>query len=277
MKKLILVLTAVVFLFSAALAEDLSALTDEELQALYQNVEAEMVRRALTAGQGTEFEASEVRDRVTAFFTYWSVNDLDKMLEMCSSGWKAAAADLRTELFKLLLNRTPLDLEIESAAPIAGESPDGFSYYYVTATSRLDRNNGTAPRQYRIRLLVRKEEDGLWYIDPTSLNECEDAEAEFPAEATAAPEGQAGADAADMVLYYQPSGGEYYHADQNCKRVHPKFLPLQDSFLFSELNDEPYRNLKPCEICGAPPAPEAETFGGTSDVTDGETPPKPGT
>ena len=56
MKKLILILTAVTLLFSsAALAEDLSALTDEELQALYQNVEAEMARRELTAGQGTEF------------------------------------------------------------------------------------------------------------------------------------------------------------------------------------------------------------------------------
>ena len=252
MKKLILVLTAVVFLFSAALAEDLSALTDEELQALYQNVEAEMARRELTAGQGTEFEAGEVRDRVTAFFSYWSVNNLDKMLEMCSSGWKASAAEPRTELFKILQNRTPVDLEIESAAPIAGESPDGFSYYYVTATSHLDRNNGTAYRKYRIHLLVRKEEDGLWYIDPTGLNDCEDAEAESPAEATAAPESEAGADAADMVLYYQPSGGEYYHLDQNCKRVNPTFLPLQGNFLYSELNDEPYRNLKRCEVCGAP-------------------------
>ena len=259
MKKLILILTAVVFLFSAALAEDLSALTDEELQALYQNVEAEMARRELTAGQGTEFEAGEVRDRVTVFFTYWSVNNLDKMLEMCSSGWKASAADPRTELFKILLNRTPVDLEIESAAPIAGESVDGFSYYYVTVTSHIDRNNGTAYRKYRFRFLVRKEEDGLWHIDPTGLNDCEDAEAESPAEATAAPEGDTGAYTADTVLYYQPSGGEYYHADQNCPRVNPTFLPLQGCFLYSQLNDEPYRNLKRCEICGAPFRPEDQS------------------
>lgn len=259
MKKLILILAAVTLLFSsAALAEDLSALTDAELIALYENAEAEIARRGLTAEKGMDFEASEVRDCVTVFFTYWSVNNLDKMLEMCSSGWKASAADPRTELFKILRNRTPVDLEIESASPIAGESPDGFPYYYVTATSRLDRNNGTAYRKYRIRLLVRKEEDGLWYIDPTGLNDCEDAEEEFPVETTAAPEG--GADTADMVLYYQPSGGEYYHADRNCPRVHPSFLPLQGSFLYSELNDEPYRDLKPCEICGAPLSPETDPF-----------------
>ena len=197
MKKLILILTAVTLLLSsAALAEDLSALTDGELLALYQNVEAEMGRRGLPAGQETEFEATTVRDRVVCFFSFWSANDLDEMLAVCSSGWKAGLADPRTELFKILRNRTPLDLEIESAAPIAGESPDGLSYYYVTVTSRLDRNNGTAPKQYRIRLLVRKEEDGLWYIDPTGLNDCEDAEAEFPAEATAAPESDASTDAA---------------------------------------------------------------------------------
>ena len=274
-KKLFLILTAVILLFSSAvLAEDLSALTDEELLALYQNVETEIGRRGNSANQKTEFEAAAVRDRVTTFFTWWSVNNLDEMLKMCSSGWKASAADPRTELFKILLNRTPLDLEIESAAPIAGESPDGFSYYYVTATSRLDRNNGTAPKQYRIRLLVRKEEDGLWYIDPTGLNDCENAEEEFPAEATATPESSAGTETAETVLYYQPSGGEYYHADRNCKRVNPTFLPLQGSFLYSELNNEPYRNLKPCEICGAPPAPEAdpfhfETFGEVLDATDG--------
>lgn len=274
MKKLILILAAVTVLFSsAALAEDLSALTDAELIALYENAEAEIARRGLSAEKGTDFEASEVRDCVTVFFTYWSVNNLDKMLEMCSSGWKASAADPRTELFKILLNRTPVDLEIESASPIAGESPDGFPYYYVTATSRLDRNNGTAYRKYRIRLLVRKEEDGLWYIDPTGLNDCEDAEEEFPVETTAAPEG--GADTADMVLYYQPSGGEYYHADRNCPRVHPSFLPLQGSFLYSELNDEPYRDLKPCEICGAPAAPETDpfhfkTFGEVLDITNRE-------
>ena len=253
MKKLILILTAVTLLFSsAALAEDLSALTDGELLALYQNVEAEMARRELSSGQGTEFDTAAVRDRILTFFTWWSCNSLDEMLEMCSSGWKASAADPRTELFKILRNRTPLDLEIESAAPIAGESPDGFPYYYVTVTSRLDRNNGTASRKYRVHLLVRKEEDGLWYIDPTGLNDCEDAEEEIPAEATAAPEGEAGTDTADMVLYYQPSGGEYYHLDQNCKRVNPTFLPLQGHFLYSELNDEPYRELKRCEICGAP-------------------------
>ena len=274
MKKLILILAAVILLFSSALAEDLSIMTDGELLALYENVQAEMTRRELSAKQTTDFEATAVRDRATHFFICWSMNDLDGMLSLCGSGWKAGLENPRTELFRLLQNRTPLDLEIQSASPIAGESPDGFPYYLVTATSHVDRNNGKPALKYLFHILMRKEDDGLWYLDPTSLSNSEKAEEEFPAEATAVPEADAGADAAETVLYYQPSGGEYYHADRNCPRVNPKYLPLQDSFLYSELNEAPYRDLKSCEICGAPAAPETDpfhfkTFGEVLDATDG--------
>ena len=74
--------------------------------------------------------------------------------------------------------------------------------------------------------------------------------------------------AADTKLYYQPTGGEYYHLDQNCIRVHSSYLPLQGCFLYSELNDEPYRDLKPCEICGAPLRPEAENSPSETKETD---------
>ena len=258
MKKIFLILIAVMLFFSSAsLAEDLSALTDREVLALYQGVQAEMERRGLSAKQGTEFEAADVRDRVTAFFSFWSSNDLNNMLEICNSGWKSACENPLTELFTILRNRTPLDLEIRSASPIAGESVDGLQYYLVTVTTLMDRNDGRDPVRYLFRFLMRKEEDGLWYLDPTSFNNSEDAEEAFTAEAT---EGENDAGMAETVLYYQPDGGEYYHLDQNCRRVNPALLPLQGSFLYSELNSEPYRNLKRCEICGAPLAPETDPF-----------------
>ena len=267
MKKLLTVIVAIAVLFSAAaLADDLSALTDEELYKLYQDVEEEIARRNLPAGPETDGEANEVTQCVYEFFCYWSSNDLDNMLTLCDSGWKARSADPRTELFRILANRTPLNMEIQSAGAIAGESPDGLQYYLVTVVTLLDRNNGKAPLKYLLRLLVKKESDGLWRVDPTSLEPDEETKAAFPAEAAAAPE---------TVLYYSPAGGEYYHADRNCRRVNPAFLPLQGSFLYSELSEEPYRSLKPCEICGAPAAPETDPFRFGSfrealDAADGE-------
>ena len=251
MRKFIAIMAAITVLFStAAFADDLSALTDEELLALHQDVLAEMERRWLPSEPETDSELAEITGRVISFFAAWNKNDTDEMLALCDSGWKATVEDPRTELLRILANRTAMDTEIRAVKEIAGEGPDGLTYYLVTVTAELDRNNGKAPEMYYIQLLVRKEKDGLWYVNPTGLNSNEKTEEEFPEEAE--PESEDEAAVTGTLLYYSPEGGEYYHLDQNCKRVNPKYLPLQGSFLYSELNDEPYRELKPCEICGAP-------------------------
>ena len=56
----------------------------------------------------------------------------------------------------------------------------------------------------------------------------------------------------NTVLYYSPEGGRYYHLDQNCPSVNPKYLPLEGQFTYAQLGDEPYVSLKPCSICEAP-------------------------
>ena len=53
-------------------------------------------------------------------------------------------------------------------------------------------------------------------------------------------------------LYYCPEGGQYYHADQNCRAVHEKYLPLKGTFVYEELENEAYKDLQPCSVCGAP-------------------------
>ena len=94
--------------------------------------------------------------------------------------------------------------------------------------------------------------------DPANLTEKSEKEPEVneiaaPVVQTPVPE-----ITADTILYYNPSGGEYYHLDQNCRRINERYLPLKGSFRYSELNDKAngFSRLKPCEICGAPvPAP----------------------
>ena len=260
-----MVLVAAVVLFSAAAsAEDLSSLTDAELLALHRDVLAEMAHRGLPDLPETDGVLTDITKRVISFFAAWNRNDLDGMLELCDSGWRAIAGDPRTELLRILANRTPQDATVERADEIAGEGPEGLAYYMVTVTSTMDRNNGKAADKYRVRLLVRQEKDGLWYVDPSGLDNSEREEGEIPPEAAAEPAEYAEGTPAGTalyypgtVLYYQPGGGNYYHMDQNCLSVNPEYLPLQGSFLYSELNDEPYQNLKPCEVCGAPVRQEA--------------------
>ena len=170
MKKLMTALVAITVLFSAAAsANDLSGMTDLELYALHQDVLDEMMRRGLPEEAGDDIDLPDLSERVGLFFKYWNGNNPDEMLALCDSGWKAGLEEPRSELFRILANRTPMDFTMEAVDLIAGEGPENLAYYRVTAVSHLDWNNGTACEKYRIRLLVRKEEDGLWHIDPTGL------------------------------------------------------------------------------------------------------------
>lgn len=250
MKKMIIILIIVTVLFSAfAFADDLSAMTDEELYALHEEILSEMTRRGLPAEQEVYPDPEDISKRVFSFFVYWSDNNPVEMLTLCDSGWKSAFENPQTELERILAGRTPLDFVIGTVDKVAGEGPDNLPYYLVTGFSHLGQNDGTAYEQYRIRLLVRKEADGLWYINPSGLENCEITEEEISAETMSESGDDAGTVAMNTVLYYQPTGGEYYHRDPNCRMVNSKYLPLQGIFLYSELEEEPYCNLKPCQIC----------------------------
>ena len=99
---------------------------------------------------------------------------------------------------------------------------------------------------------MTREADGLWYVDPGSLQIFEYT-ADGPYADTASETAEETPEAAEnTMLYYCPEGGEYYHADQNCQRVNEKFLPLKGSFTYGELENEAYKDLQPCNICGAP-------------------------
>lgn len=52
----------------------------------------------------------------------------------------------------------------------------------------------------------------------------------------------------DRELYYNPNGGNYYHADPSCSSVKSKFLPLT-AFSYGELEDVPFVTLEPCTKC----------------------------
>ena len=54
------------------------------------------------------------------------------------------------------------------------------------------------------------------------------------------------------MLYYNANGGKLYHLDQNCISIHAKYLPLESYFTYSQINDKPYSDLEPCNVCGAP-------------------------
>ena len=54
-----------------------------------------------------------------------------------------------------------------------------------------------------------------------------------------------------LTVYYNPDGGEMYHADANCSSVKERYLPLQ-GFAYEELDEGIYAELTPCGTCNPP-------------------------
>ncbi|MBQ7866745.1 MAG: L,D-transpeptidase [Clostridia bacterium] len=53
------------------------------------------------------------------------------------------------------------------------------------------------------------------------------------------------------VLFYNPNGGNYYHADQYCNTVRSKYLPLAE-FTYVQLDEVQFLGLDPCTTCQPP-------------------------
>ena len=191
---------------------------------------------------------NEAVEQLKSFFYFWSVNNQDNMITLCAPSWQRSVSEPKKSLFSILQNRVPLEYEVEK---ISGTEND--TARTVTVTAEIDKQNGRDPQKYRFQVIMKKEDD-TWYVDPASLeSNVVETTAAVTINVTEEPPPSAVEGTADMVLYWNESGGgSYYHLDQNCSSANKKYLPFDGQFTFSQINEEKYRNLSPCTECGAP-------------------------
>ena len=205
-----------------------------------------------TAGQSGDGQSEEAvvnaaaKDRLRQVFICWSSNDLDKMVELCLPSWRVKQENAKKTLFQLLQNRTP----IGNVQLVNEPAQNGDSLSFILQVT-ISRNNGKDPilSQMTVRMVI---ESGIWYVDPNSLKSNEIQETPDPnatPEITPAPTPYVDG---NTVLYYNPDGGKLYHLDANCISVHSKYTPLKGSFRYSQINDDKYAALEPCNVCAAP-------------------------
>ena len=256
MKRTIIILLAVFFLTSSvSLAEDLSSLPDADLLSMYRQITLELESRGIDARAvypdyafpGDDLWNKDMAGRLELFFGFWNASDIPNMLAVCSPGWKDGKEDPDLDLLTILENRTATDFEIN--AVYMGPSDN---IRIVSLIAGIDKNDGNDPANYILQISMTREADGLWYIDPGSMAAFEYTADSPDAEPASGPAAEALEAAENTVLYYVPEGGEYYHADQNCKTVNEKYLPMKGTFIYAELENEPYKDLHPCNVCGAP-------------------------
>lgn len=203
-----------------------------------------MALQEVTPVPTTSLDNDETVSQVKSFFYFWSVNKTNEMVTLCAPSWQSSVEDATKSLFSILANRVPLDYEVEK---ITGSAND--STRTVTVVANIDKQNGRDPVKYRFSVIMLKEND-IWYVDPKSLSTSEAQDTPTPTPtSTPAPTQEI---SASTVLYYNVDGGSYYHADANCQRVDQKYLPLTGTFTYSQINDDAYIKLQPCNVCNAP-------------------------
>jgi len=170
------------------------------------------------------------------------------MVSLCAPSWSSGEDSAVKSLYMLLANRRPVDYTIEK---ITGTDAD--SSRTITMTSTIDRQNNKEPVKYRFQVLMLKESNA-WYVDPQSLASNDKAEEEKAAEGATPSPTPTAAPSSNTKLYYNPDGGSYYHAVNNCYRVNDKYLPLEP-FYYKDLENTKFKNLKPCPYCKAPDRP----------------------
>ena len=193
---------------------------------------------------------AEIKNRLNEFIFFWSANDYPNMINYCTSDWKSMQENPQASLLALLKNRKAVTYELNALL----KAPDDKSCT-ASCNIEIDSNTGKPHRIYLYLISMVLEEDGLWCVDPASLATNEIPESAPVPEPTFTPVPEI---TGDTVLYYNPEGGSKYHLDPNCITVNSKYIPLQGTFRYSDLNLD-HQDLKPCKVCGAPERPSGDS------------------
>lgn len=199
--------------------------------------------------------ASAAQMQLMAFMNYWGENQLDQMLGLCMPSWVNSKENPKMELFFILTNRVPLSYTIES---ISGSAADDSRT--ITITCLIRKQSNSEPEYYRLQVLMIRLNNN-WYVDPNSLSGTK-------VQTTAAPDSEGAAVTAvptaiptptppvtdQTIIYYNPSGGKYYHVADTCTSVASQYEPMTQLY-FKDLNSAKFKNLLPCPDCHAPERP----------------------
>ena len=189
------------------------------------------------------------------FMEKWRKGIVADMVEYTAKSWQDSLSDQPSQqLFWKFAQKPLLDWR-QMAAPTGTDESNAR-----TITIQADVNYGGKTRTYEYDALVLCE-DGKWAVDPDSLSTGVLVEAATPTPdpnvtPTPTPEPTPTPTPGPKTkLYYNKSGGRYYHTTNDCSSVASQYLPLTGSFTYKDINKSPYNKLEPCPKCGAPARP----------------------
>ena len=200
---------------------------------------------ATPAPTATPNARSEAQQQLEGFMNSWMSLDYNAMIQYCTPSWVASQENPQHAIFKIRGTSTPTGYEITAAS-----GTDADDSRTLTMIASIDKGTGRPAQNYRYEVLMLRV-NGIWYVDPASLSSATEIKEEptptifYTMMPTYTPD-------MNLQLYYNPDGGSYYHKEQRCTKVGQQYLPLKGTFLYSQLNDPEFKNLKPCDKCNPP-------------------------
>ncbi|MBQ8080857.1 MAG: hypothetical protein IJ240_03050 [Clostridia bacterium] len=236
-------------IFSSNTALDTPSLSDIE------NAAAPLESTPLP--EQTEVPISAAQLRLEEFMRYWALQDTKSMVTLCAPSWIDKEENPEATLWRATGFMTPSSYVVEK---VYGSNTDSSRAIMIVAT--VNNSDGSTTRK-RYQIVMMRSND-TWYVDPASLNSIgtvtdEDDEpfeqvSSIITNATPSPTPAPTVNPA-LVLYYNTSGGKYYHLDPYCSSISSEYTPLTGTFTYSQLDDADYRKLTRCPRCGAPARP----------------------
>lgn len=234
-------------LFNAESALDTPNLTEVEGQTA--------TAEETPAPEATPAPVSEAESRLIDFMESWKVGNTDAMVSLLLPSWVDEQENPKAALFPITNMNHPTDYTITRVD--GGSTDDARPIQMIVSFANSD---GTVTRR-RYQIIMIRSND-VWFVNPNSLNPIgivtdEDdqplvQESSILNSATATPVPTPTVNP-QLIIYYNPDGGTYYHIDPYCKSVtNRKYVPLQGQFLYEELDDARFRTLKRCRTCNAP-------------------------
>ena len=195
-------------------------------------------------------DSEECYAQLHSFFTLWKNNAISQMVNLTAPSWRSSIKGdndaVTQKLFgEVLTNRTPVSWEFTG---ITGTSNDVSRMVSVRAVINKNNTLGESVYLWKVRMV---KEDGIWYVDPATLQSNEQVSTATPTNALAT-QPVLNTSHPDLILYYNPNGGTYYHIDPNCSSINQRYRPLTASFKWTQIDDDPYDKLEQCKVCGAP-------------------------
>lgn len=198
---------------------------------------------------------STAAETLQLFISYWQNTQYEACVNLCRPDWRNRQQNPQKTLFSKLGDCTPISHTIEKADGTEADSSR-------TVTVLIKVRNQLMEETYKRYEVLMLKLNNTWYVDPDSLSGITVSTEELvksdiihlttpPITATPKPTANP-----QMVLYYNPDGGKYYHKDKKCYALDSKNQKLLQPFYYYELNNSPYKSLKCCTKCGAPSRPQ---------------------